>query len=179
MHSIFKKGHPEAPVFVLLHGTGGDETSLLPIAQELNKQATVLSIRGDVSEKRGEALHKFIQQAANEHQFSLDKIIFIGYSNGANIAIQLLLTHPDSYHQAVLYHPMFPVELTNQPDLTDTSVLLSLGEHDPIVPLPESMRVIQLFQNHGATVQEVWTQSHQLTYQEIKETQTWLAHLSS
>lgn len=23
MHSIFKKGHPEAPVFVLLHGTGG------------------------------------------------------------------------------------------------------------------------------------------------------------
>ena len=25
MHSIFKKGHPEAPVFVLLHGTGGDE----------------------------------------------------------------------------------------------------------------------------------------------------------
>lgn len=102
MHSIFKKGHPEAPVFVLLHGTGGDETSLLPIAQELNKQATVLSIRGDVSEnrmnryfkrlaeghydledleKRGEALHKFIQQAANEHQFSLDKIIFIGYSN--------------------------------------------------------------------------------------------------
>ena len=92
MHSIFKKGHPEAPVFVLLHGTGGDETSLLPIAQELNKQATVLSIRGDVSEngmnryfkrlaeghydledleKRGEALHKFIQQAANEHQFLL------------------------------------------------------------------------------------------------------------
>lgn len=102
MHSIFKKGHLEAPVFVLLHGTGGDETALLPIAQELNKQATVLSIRGDVSEngmnryfkrlaeghydledleKRGEALHKFIQQAANEHQFSLDKIIFIGYSN--------------------------------------------------------------------------------------------------
>lgn len=109
----------------------------------------------------------------------MDKIIFIGYSNGANIAIQLLLTHSDSYHQAVLYHPMFPVELTNQPDLTNTSVLLSLGEHDPIVPLPESMRVIQLFQNHGATVQEVWTQSHQLTYQEIKETQTWLGHLSS
>ena len=42
-------------------------------------------------EKRGEALHKFIQQAANEHQFSLDKIIFIGYSNGANIAIHCLL----------------------------------------------------------------------------------------
>ncbi|MGH2173928.1 carboxylesterase, partial [Enterococcus faecalis] len=44
---------------------------------------------------------------------------------------------------------------------------------------PESMRVIQLFQNHGAPVQEVWTQSHQLTYQGIKETQTWLAPLSS
>ncbi len=41
---------------MLLHGTGGDETSLLPIAQELNKQATVLSIRGDVSEKWNESL---------------------------------------------------------------------------------------------------------------------------
>ena len=88
---------------MLLHGTGGDETSLLPIAQELNKQATVLSIRGDVSEngmnryfkrlaeghydledleKRGEALHKFIQQAANEHQFSLDKIILLAIQMG-------------------------------------------------------------------------------------------------
>ena len=82
-----------------------------------------------------------------------------------------MLTHPDSYHQAVLI--IIHVELTNQP----TSVLLSLGEHDPIVPLPR-VCVIQLFQNHGATVQEVWTQSHQLTYQEIKETQTWLAHRS-
>ena len=27
MHSILK-GHLEAPVFVLLHGTGGDETAL-------------------------------------------------------------------------------------------------------------------------------------------------------
>ncbi len=34
MHSIFKKGHPEAPI-LCLHGTGGNETSLLPIAQEL------------------------------------------------------------------------------------------------------------------------------------------------
>ena len=103
MHSIFKKGHLEAPVFVLLHGTGGDETALLPIAQELNKQATVLSIRGDVSEngmnryfkrlaeghydledleKRGEALHKFIQQAANEHQFSLIKLFLLAIQMG-------------------------------------------------------------------------------------------------
>ena len=92
MHSIFKKGHLEAPVFVLLHGTGGDETALLPIAQELNKQATVLSIRGDVSEngmnryfkrlaeghydledleKRGEALHNKPLTSINFHWIKL------------------------------------------------------------------------------------------------------------
>ena len=64
MHSIFKKGHPEAPVFVLLHGTGGDETSLLPIAQELNKQATVLSIRGDVSEN---GMNRYFKRLAEGH----------------------------------------------------------------------------------------------------------------
>ena len=64
MHSIFNGGHPEAPVFVLLHGTGGDETSLLPIAQELNKQATVLSIRGDVSEN---GMNRYFKRLAEGH----------------------------------------------------------------------------------------------------------------
>ena len=63
MHSILK-GHPEAPAFVLLHGTGGDETSLLPIAQELNKQATVLSIRGDVSEN---GMNRYFKRLAEGH----------------------------------------------------------------------------------------------------------------
>ena len=50
MKSLFKSGQPNQPTLVLLHGTGGDEKDLLPIANYLNPNATVLSLRGDVSE---------------------------------------------------------------------------------------------------------------------------------
>ena len=50
MEHIFKQGQPDAPTFILLHGTGGDENDLLPLAQVLNPDYNVLSIRGEVSE---------------------------------------------------------------------------------------------------------------------------------
>jgi predicted esterase len=36
---------------LLLHGTGGDESDLLPLASELDATAAVLSPRGKVTEK--------------------------------------------------------------------------------------------------------------------------------
>ena len=50
MQHIFKEGKAGHPVFILLHGTGGDETNLLPLGEVLDSEATVLSIRGDVNE---------------------------------------------------------------------------------------------------------------------------------
>ncbi|EAC9468251.1 carboxylesterase, partial [Listeria monocytogenes] len=50
MKAIYQQGAADAPVLVLLHGTGGDEQSLLEVGKALDPQASLLGIRGNVLE---------------------------------------------------------------------------------------------------------------------------------
>lgn len=50
MKHLFKKGEPDQPVYLLFHGTGGDEQDLIPFARHLNEKASILSFQGDVNE---------------------------------------------------------------------------------------------------------------------------------
>ncbi|GGC79533.1 alpha/beta hydrolase [Enterococcus wangshanyuanii] len=197
MNYIIEPGKTNAPVFITLHGTGGDEHSLLPIGKELNANATLIGIRGTVQESgmnryfrrlaeglydeqdlelRGKELADFIYTLAEKHNFSLDQVVLIGYSNGANIAINLMLRDA-SFKKAVLLHPMYPIEVATPQHLKDTHTFMSFGQHDPIVSVEESKKVLNLFaENHGS-VAHIWTVSHQLTYDEIAAAKKWLEAL--
>lgn len=50
MKHLFKKGERENPTLLLLHGTGGNEHDLLPLADYIDPKANVLSVRGNVLE---------------------------------------------------------------------------------------------------------------------------------
>lgn len=51
MKHLFQKGKNEQkPVLLMLHGTGGTEHDLLPLAEVVDPEASVLSVRGNVSE---------------------------------------------------------------------------------------------------------------------------------
>ena len=48
---MFSKGKDTSkPVLLLLHGTGGNELDLLPLAEIMDPEASVLSVRGNVLE---------------------------------------------------------------------------------------------------------------------------------
>jgi len=51
MKHIFQKGsNPAKPTLLLLHGTGGNEFDLLPIAEIIDPEASILAVRGNVIE---------------------------------------------------------------------------------------------------------------------------------
>ena len=176
MKHIFREGQNGAPTLILLHGTGGDEFDLLPLGEALNENYHLLSIRGQVSEngmnryfkRLGEGVYDqelltFIKEAAERYEFDIEKAVLVGFSNGSNIAINLMLRSEAPFKKALLYAPLYPVEVTSTKNLSDVSVLLSMGKHDPIVPLAASEQVINLFKTRGAQVEEVWVNGHEIT----------------
>lgn len=185
------------PVVVALHGTGGDEHNLLPVARMIAPGAAVLSPRGNVLEqgvprffrrlaegvfdeedlaRRTIELGDFLVAAAEHHGLDAERIVAVGYSNGANIAASLLLARPRALAGAVLLRPMVPFEPASVPDLRGRKILVSAGERDPIVPRPLTARLAQLLAAGGACVTTRWYPGgHELLQREIDDAAEWFA----
>ncbi|MFB9860206.1 alpha/beta hydrolase [Salinicoccus siamensis] len=195
MEHLYNEKKKGAPVFVLLHGTGGTERDLLPLAELLNPEYNVLSVRGNVQENgmnryferhgegkydwedlefRGNELYEFIVEKSKEHDFKLEDVVFVGFSNGSNIAIQMMLQQPGTFKRAALFAPLYPADVEEKQDFNDVDVFLSLGKGDPIVPEAESDRVINLFEERGADATVTWVNGHSLTQDAAMEAKNWL-----
>lgn len=196
MKHIFRKGSDQTkPTLLLLHGTGGTEEDLLPLADMIDKGANILSVRGNVSENgmprffrrlaegvfdeedlvyRTRELNEFLDQAAEEQGFDRDNVVAIGYSNGANIAASLLFHYENALKGAVLHHPMVPRRGIDLPKLNGTPVFIAAGENDPICPAQESKDLKALLEEAGAEADIHWeNQGHQLTRTEVEAAAGW------
>ncbi len=196
MKHIFQQGtSAEAPVLVLLHGTGGTERDLLPLAGMISPQSSVLSIRGNVLENgmprffkrlsegvfdeedlvfRTKELYDFLDEAAQTYGFNRRNLVAVGYSNGANIAGSLLFHYGDALRGAVLHHPMVPQRGIPLPDLSGVPVFIGAGRKDPICPPQESEELERLLAGAGADVTLHWEPGgHQLTGPEIDTASAW------
>lgn len=173
-----------APPLLLLHGTGGDENDLIPLAARLSPGSALLSPRGDVNEhgqlrffrrfaegvfdladvaRRAHALADFVNAAADRHDIDRSRLIALGLSNGANIAAALLWLRPEILAGAVLFRPMVVLEPERLPDLHHKRVLVSSGSADPIVPADHPARLAERFRQAGAVVDlKIHTASHGL-----------------
>lgn len=196
MQHIFKEGTDKnKPVLLLLHGTGGTENDLLPLAEIVDPSASVLSVRGNVLENgmprffkrlaegvfdiedlifRTEELNQFLDNAAKEYQFDRNNIVAIGYSNGANIAASLLFHYADALKGAILHHPMVPRRGIELPNLEGKNVFIAAGVNDPICPQQESIDLQALLEGAGASVEVKWENfGHQLTMSEVQAAKAW------
>jgi len=198
MEHIFKKGHghgPEKPVLLLLHGTGGNEQSLLSLAKIVDAEASVLSVRGNVREQgmprffkrlsegvfdeedlvfRTKELNSFLDEAAAKYDFNRGKIVAIGYSNGANIAASLLYHFGDALSGAILHHPMVPLRGISLPDLSGKLVFITAGTNDPISPKREAEELQESLAAANAAVDVHWeNHGHRLTGSEVEAARHW------
>ncbi|HWP93346.1 MAG TPA: alpha/beta hydrolase [Thermodesulfobacteriota bacterium] len=200
IHSFVPAENPESSTtLLLLHGTGGNEESLLSLGNTLSPGSALLSPRGKVLENgmprffrrfaegvfdledlvfRTHELAEFIEASSVVYDFDLSRLVAVGYSNGANIAVSILLLHPKLLAGAVLFRPMVPFMPRIMPDLARIPVLISAGIHDPIVSEEESERLSELLQNAGANVTFLWQKrGHDLGSDEIKYAKEWLSKL--
>jgi len=196
MKHIFKQGTDlTAPVLLLLHGTGGTERDLLPLADLVSPASSVLSVRGNVLENgmsryfrrlaegvfdledlvfRTKELNDFLDHAAVEYGFDRNNIVAIGYSNGANIAGSLLFHYQGTLRGAILHHPMVPIRDAALPDLASVPCFIGAGSNDPLCTPQETEELDRMLQAAGASVTVHWeTFGHQLTSTEVAAAAAW------
>jgi len=181
---------------LLLHGTGGNEEDLIPLGKELSSNASILSVRGKVLENgmprffrrlkegifdiedlklRTNELAEFILNSSSVYELELERIIAVGFSNGANIGASLLLRRPEVLSGAILFRAMVPFIPKVLPDLSNKHVLLSEGLHDPIVSREEAQNLLKLFtKTHSDAALEWQNSGHNLVQEDIVASRRWL-----
>jgi len=195
VHIYQAAASPYDPTFLLLHGTGGNEEDLLPLARMIDPRAGVLSPRGKVLERgmprffrrlaegvfdiedlkfRTSELAEFVGAAAARYGFDSARVVAAGFSNGANIAASLLLLHPGVLHAAILFSPMVPLEPPLPPDLAGVEIFLGAGKTDPIVDPANTQRLADILRAAGADVTVRWKPGgHELTHDDVDAARAW------
>jgi predicted esterase len=189
--------------FLLLHGTGGSESDLIPLGEALDREAALLSPRGKVLENgmarffrrfaegvldfedvavRAKELATFIDAACHEYELDPHSIVAVGYSNGANIAAALLLLYPGVLAGAALFRAMVPVPESHTrsrrpaPLTVPVPVLIANGRRDTITPIEQGERLAELLRADGASVTMHWhAGGHGLTQGDVDAARAWLA----
>lgn len=197
VHRFLPATSNEQRTLLMLHGTGGNEDDLIPLAQALLPGAAILSPRGRIEEagmprffrrfaegvfdvdnigQEAGALAEFVRTAAVTYGFDPALVTAIGFSNGANMAHSTLTLHPEAIANVVAIRGMQTLPDVTPGDLTGKRVLLTNGKMDPIVPVPTAESLATQLRDAGAQVDLKWLDTgHNLTREDVDLIRDFLA----
>ncbi|TPK90746.1 alpha/beta hydrolase [Mesorhizobium sp. B2-4-17] len=180
----------------LLHGSGVDETTLVPLARRIAPGAVLVAARGRIPQEDGfrwferitptrfeqksiltetAAFAAFASQAAKRHGLDLDRATFLGYSNGANLISSLMLLHPGIVRRAALLRPMPVLDQTPATDLKGTRALIIAGAVDETYG-PFAPALVTLLSRHGSEIEaRIMPSGHEIGDPDAAIVGQWLA----
>ena len=184
-----------AKTLIMLHGTGADENDLIPLAEMIDKNSNILSIRGNVSEN---GMNRFFKRKgmgrydltsfelesknlannllnfSNKYQFKLRDATIVGFSNGANIAQGVIANYPNLVKNYVLLSPDYinPKQGFDQP-LKDYHVYISSAKDDPYTSFDKITKLIDDLEQKGANVDLYIGSGHRIEQKALLEIIDW------
>lgn len=194
MQSVFIKG-TNSSLLVMLHGTGGDEKSLLEVAKFIDQNASVLGVKGNVSEsglnrffkrlgpgifdldnliEETKNLYNYILSFILENDFKVENVIIIGYSNGANILGSMLYHYGKIAKAVILMHPMIPIKNYSVKNQDEGKILITSGINDPLVSNSETNQLVKILKDANGEVTHLsFKEGHSLSLTELYEIRKW------
>ena len=194
VHRLRQPDQPDGSAMVLLHGTGGSEADLMPLAHRIAPRATLLGVRGRSTEEgvarffrrtsmtsfdqgdirdEAEAFAAFWKGALAAYDLDPSRITVMGYSNGANFAAAVMGLHPGLIGRAILVRPMAALEDLPRADLTGVSVLTLTGARDPYGP--HAPRLNEWLAAQGATLDARVVQAgHDIVADDLTAATDWM-----
>ncbi|MBK4216928.1 VOC family protein [Paracoccus caeni] len=194
VHQLRQPDAPDGSVILLLHGTGGNETDLMPLAHRIAPNATLLGLRGRSTEEgiarffrrnsmttfdqddiksEAEAFAGFWEGAIAAYGLDPEKITVMGYSNGANFAGAVMALHPGLIRRAIMLRPMAVLDDLPQVDLAGTKMLTVTGARDPYGPY--APRLNEWLAASGANLDaRVAEAGHELSQADLSIAEEWM-----
>ena len=194
VHRVHLPEDPDGSTLILLHGSGGNENDLMPLARLAAPRATLIGVRGRSTEEgiqrwfrrfdqkrfdqkdirfEAEAFEAFVEGAIAAYDIDPERLAFIGNSNGANLLSAFMRLHPHIVRKAVLLRASEVLEEQPEADLSDASILQLNGAADPFGDA--SGALAKALREDGADIDvraiEGW---HGLTDDDIRVTAEWL-----
>ena len=180
----------------LLHGSGVDETTLVPLARRIAPGVTLVAVRGRIPQEDGfrwferinptrfeqksilaetAAFAAFAREAASRHGLDLASTPFLGYSNGANLVSSQMLLHPGIVRRAALLRPMPVLDHVPATDLAGTRTLIIAGASDETYG-PFAPALVTLLSRHQAEVDaRILPSGHEIGDPDAAIVRHWLA----
>jgi phospholipase/carboxylesterase len=171
-YRLLKPANASGECLFVLHGSGVDETTMLPLAMQIAPRSVIVAARGRIPQEDGfrwferitptsfeqasihaetAAYAQFAMEAVREHGLNLQRATFLGYSNGANVVSSLMLLHPGVVRQAALLRAMPVLDTSPMTDLEGSRVLIVAGAADQTYG-PFAPALVTLFSQRGAEV---------------------------
>nr|CAD6602949.1 glyoxalase [Rhizobium sp. TCK] len=194
VHRFFVPETPGDETLLLLHGSGGNEAALMPLAHRVAPQATLLGVRGRAAEEgfprwfrrlpagrfdqqdirsEAEAFAAFVEGGMDGYRLDPEQLVFLGQSNGANFLAAVMALHPGLVRRAILLRPMLVLEEPPVVDLTGADVLMVSGRLD--IAAPSARQLEAWLRACGARLtSHVIDVGHPLTDQDPPLVREWL-----
>lgn len=194
-YRVVRPERPSGRVLVLMHGSGGDESTLVSLASRIAPDAMLIGVRGRVVQDGVKRWYKkltatefdqkdvrveasafvdFIARTARDLNVDLSAATFLGYSNGANLIAALTQLHPGLVSRAVLLRPMPVLNDAPQVDLSSSRFLTIAGQNDKLY-YPFASHLEERLRGCGANVDaRVIASGHNIGEEDIRIAAEWL-----
>ena len=189
---------PTAPLVVLLHGRGSNESEILSLAELLPKGPAYAAVRAPIAEGGGYAwfanrgigrpVAESLRDTMDWFRTWLDEVaptgrpvLLVGFSGGAAFAGGLVLDDAARYTGAAVLYGTLPFDAglaTDPGRLANLPVLVAQGNDDHVIPreLLDRTWSYLLSESGAPTVAVRQPGGHQLTTQTVRELGDWIAH---
>ena len=199
-YRIDRAANPSGEVIILLHGSGGDETTLFSFARPIWPQATLVGIRGRIVQNgetrwfkkitptkfdqkdavdEAEAFVKFLTDLGEEDQYDLSRATFVGYSNGANLLAVIMMRHPELVRRAVLLRSMPVLDTYPHTNLSKTNALIISGKKDSLYSPFQPALSAMLTENGAKVDTEIVDSDHMIGEKDREMIVKWLGNQNS
>jgi phospholipase/carboxylesterase len=192
------------PLLVMLHGLGGDESNLVPLAEHVDPRFLVVSVRaprphrggfawfrltwiaaGDVEPDREQAresladLVRWIAAAPERLGADHRRVFLLGFSQGAMMSLGALRAAPDRLAGVVALSGHFDEDLFDREAPADAVARVPLfvahGTHDDVLPIANGRAIRDFFTPRLRNVTyREYPIAHAIGPDELRDVSAWL-----